>query len=62
MADNGIPLTSAIRMATEMPARRLGIADTVGSLAVGRRADFAVLNPDRTVARTVVCGQTVYSV
>ena len=35
-----IPLTDAILCATETPAKQVGIFDTVGSIAVGKRADL----------------------
>lgn len=40
----GIPLPEAMRMATLMPARVLGVAETFGSLEPGKRADVLVLD------------------
>ena len=59
-ADMGIPLASAVKMATETPARRLGIADKTGSLSIGKDADLVVLEPDNTVYLTMVRGRIVY--
>ncbi len=42
----GISLEEAIPTATENPARLLGVYDKVGSLELGKRADFIVLNED----------------
>ena len=39
-----VPSPLVFRAATEMPARALGIFDEVGSIAVGKRADLAVLD------------------
>ena len=38
----GIAQDEAIRSATIHPARQLGCADCVGSIAVGKQADFVV--------------------
>ena len=48
----GVPLASAIRSATQLPADYLGLAD-VGRLSVGAFADLAVLNEDVEVIRVM---------
>lgn len=45
----GIPLEDAVRMASETPARIIGIADTKGSLEKGKDADIVVLDKDINV-------------
>ena len=40
----GVPLNEAVKMASLTPARAVGIADRVGSLAVGKRADIVILD------------------
>jgi N-acetylglucosamine-6-phosphate deacetylase len=55
----GVPLPETIRMATLTPARILGIDGEVGSLAVGKRADFVVLTEDLQVDRVYVGGVRV---
>ncbi len=55
----GIPLASAIRMASANPARTTGMTDR-GSIAVGKRADLVVLNHDLRVVKTLVKGNVVY--
>ncbi|MCQ2425461.1 MAG: N-acetylglucosamine-6-phosphate deacetylase [Lachnospiraceae bacterium] len=42
----GTPFAAALPAATVNPARCMGIEDTVGSLAIGKKADFLVLSPD----------------
>ena len=42
----GIPRDEAIRSATLNPARQLGCLDRVGSIAVGKQADFVVCDED----------------
>lgn len=50
----GIPLEEAIPAATWNPACSMGLEDRVGSLAVGKRADFLLLAPDRKTLLSVV--------
>lgn len=45
----GIPLPEAIRAATSVPARALGVADRLGSLAPGYAADAVFLDADLQV-------------
>jgi N-acetylglucosamine-6-phosphate deacetylase len=52
----GVPLTDAVRMATILPARRLGVAGKKGILAVGADADLVVLTPDLRVAGVMTRG------
>jgi len=42
----GVPLADALVSATSVPATVLGLADEVGALHVGFRADLLVLSPD----------------
>ena len=46
----------AIRMASEVPARSCGLADSCGVIAAGRLADFNVLAPDLTLRQTYLGG------
>ncbi len=52
----GVPFVDAIRMATILPARRLGLAGKKGILAVGADADLVVLTPDLHVAGVMTRG------
>ena len=53
-----LPLQDAIRLATEAPARFLGIADRLGRLAPGYRADMVALDLDAIrVLATWVAGK-----
>jgi N-acetylglucosamine-6-phosphate deacetylase len=53
----GVPLTDAVRSATAVPARVLGLAGEVGSLEPGVRADILItdteLRPVRVLRRGV---------
>lgn len=56
----GVPFTQAVDYATINPAKSLGIADEAGSIKVGKRADFTVLNENYDVLLTVRGGEIVY--
>ena len=51
-----IPLHEAVAMATQNPARAIGLQNK-GCLSVGVDADFAVLSPQLDLVRTFACGQ-----
>lgn len=53
------PLPDVIRMATLTPAERAGIADEVGSLEPGKRADVLVLSKRLQVRRVIIGGARV---
>lgn len=55
-----IPLHAAVRMATETPARILGMAGK-GRIIPGADADLVLLAPDGSVEETIVAGETVYA-
>jgi N-acetylglucosamine-6-phosphate deacetylase len=52
----GVPLIDAVRMATILPARRLGLAGKKGIIAIGADADLVVLTPDLRVAGVMTRG------
>ncbi|HWH00585.1 MAG TPA: N-acetylglucosamine-6-phosphate deacetylase [Pilimelia sp.] len=52
----GVPIDAACRMAATTPAGALGLADEVGSLAPGRRADLVVLDDALRVTRVMRAG------
>jgi N-acetylglucosamine-6-phosphate deacetylase len=53
-------LNEAIAMATENPARAIGL-ETKGRLIVGADADLVVLSPQLDVVRTFRCAEGVSS-
>jgi len=55
-----VPLNEAIAMATENPARAVGL-ETKGRLMVGADADLVVLSPQLEVLRTFGCGEQIWS-
>ena len=56
-----VPVETALVMATEAPARTLGIFAGKGSLAPGKDADITVLDRDGNVEHTLVGGRLVFS-
>ncbi|WP_165998975.1 N-acetylglucosamine-6-phosphate deacetylase [Bacillus sp. Cs-700] len=54
-------LESAIKMASENPAKQLGVFDRKGSLAVGKEADLFVRSEDGEVMMTFCKGHLAYS-
>ncbi len=56
----GVPFEQAVDYATINPARLLGIDKEAGSIKVGKRADFTVLNDNYEVLLTVRGGEIVY--
>jgi N-acetylglucosamine-6-phosphate deacetylase len=55
----GIPLPDACAMAATTPARALNLADEVGALEAGLRADLVVLSPDLQVKRVMRAGSWI---
>lgn len=55
-----IPLIEALVMASETPARTIGVGDRKGRLAVNYDADFIVLDDELNVQSTFVGGKAVY--
>jgi len=55
----GVTPAEAISMATEVPARLLGMTDR-GRIVTGGRADLVLLDEDLTVATTIINGRQVY--
>jgi N-acetylglucosamine-6-phosphate deacetylase len=53
---SGASLPDVVRMATLTPAERTGIADDVGSLEPGKRADVVVLDRALNVRRVFIAG------
>ncbi|HEY4271750.1 MAG TPA: N-acetylglucosamine-6-phosphate deacetylase [Candidatus Udaeobacter sp.] len=56
----GVPLHEAIAMATQNPARAIGL-ETKGRLAIGADADFVVLSSELDVMRSFRCGEQIWS-
>jgi N-acetylglucosamine-6-phosphate deacetylase len=57
----GVPLPEAVKMASLNPARAMGFAGRLGSIAAGKDASLTVVDEDMTVWLTMVKGKVVYS-
>lgn len=55
-----LPLEKAVDLASKNPAKNLRIYDTKGSIALGKDADFAVIDKDLNVYMTVSNGNVIY--
>lgn len=56
----GVPLPEAVRMASQTPARVIGVADRKGSLEPGKDADVAIFDDEFTAWRTMRGGAWVH--
>ena len=61
LVKNGIPFTDAIDLATINPARNLKIDKERGSIKLGKRADFTLLDDDFNVVATIRNGKIIYT-
>lgn len=59
MAD--VPLIEAIRMISKTPATIMGVADTKGSLVVGKDADIVIFDDNINIQTTIINGRVVYN-
>jgi N-acetylglucosamine-6-phosphate deacetylase len=60
MHATGLTLAEALPMATSVPAEAIGLADTIGALTPGYRADVVLLDGQHRVTSTLVGGRVVY--
>ena len=56
----GLSIEKAVDLATIVPAKTLGIDGSVGSIKVGKRANFAVINGNFDLILTVRNGKIIY--
>ena len=56
----GVPFERAVDFATINPAKELGVADKKGSIALGKDADFTVLDGEFNVLMTIRAGKIIY--
>ncbi|MCQ2821614.1 MAG: N-acetylglucosamine-6-phosphate deacetylase [archaeon] len=55
-----VSLVDAVKCATENPAKSLGIFDKMGSIEIGKMANFAVVDKDLNVIFTIREGKFIY--
>ena len=56
-----LSLEDAIDMASINPARNMSLDDEIGSIKVGKRADFAIIDEEVRVYKTIRDGEVIYS-
>ncbi|MBU2882657.1 N-acetylglucosamine-6-phosphate deacetylase [Psychrosphaera sp. B3R10] len=56
-----IPLSEALNMASLYPAEYLGVADTMGSIEIGKNADLTLYTDDFNVTKTWILGELVHT-
>ena len=57
---NKMPLEEVVKMSSLNPARKYGFGDVKGSIAVGKDADFVVIDDDYNALYTYSEGRKVY--
>jgi N-acetylglucosamine-6-phosphate deacetylase len=55
-----IPLTEAVSMMTESPARVLGIEKQKGSIQVGMDADIVIFDNNINIKHTIIQGNVIF--
>jgi N-acetylglucosamine-6-phosphate deacetylase len=58
--DAGVPLVDAVRMASLTPAEVIGMQNEIGSIEIGKRADFCIMDRDFKVQATISGGEYIY--
>ena len=58
--NSGFNTAEVVELVTKNPARELKIYDKVGSIAVGKAADFVIFDEDFNVKRTIVDGKIIF--
>lgn len=56
-----LPLEEVVKLASQNPAKNLGVFDQIGSIKEGKRADFVILDKDLNVVQTVRNGKVIYT-
>ena len=55
----GISLETAVMCATKNPAKEIGIYDKVGSISVGKQADFVLIDEELNIKRVYIDGKEI---
>lgn len=58
----GIPLRQVIKSATINPAREIGAENEIGSIRIGKQADFVVMDQSWNIRMTIINGKVVNNV
>lgn len=60
VSDSDIPFVDAVRMASLTPAEVIGMQNEIGSIEVGKRADFCIMDKDYNVLAAISGGEYIY--
>jgi len=60
VSSGSVSTENALRMASEYPAKSVGVFDRKGSISPGKDADLVVFNPDFSVSMTIIRGDIAY--
>ena len=55
-----IGFETAVKCATENPAKNLGVFDEIGSIKEGKLADLLIVDKDVNVYQTIKRGKVIY--
>lgn len=58
--NTGISMVEAVKMVTVNPAKELGVYDKLGSIEIGKNADFTIFNHKIEITATLVNGKVAY--
>ena len=58
--NSGFSTAEVVELVTKNPARELKIYDKIGSISVGKAADFVIFDEDFNVKRTIVDGKIIF--
>lgn len=58
--NTGISMVEAVKMVTVNPAKELGVYDKLGSIEIGKNADFTIFNHKIEIKATLVNGKVAY--
>lgn len=56
----GIPLSSAVKMASAIPAKIIGMENVMGSIEIGKNANIIIADDDIEIHKTIVNGVMVF--
>lgn len=56
-----LPLEEVVKMASINVAKNIGVDKMLGSITVGKRADFVILDKNLNVIKTIRNGQVIYT-
>ncbi len=59
--DARVPLEDAVCAASYTPSRIIGMDDQIGSVEIGKKADFCIMDNELNVVATILNGKTVYA-